>query len=107
MILLTRFELRKNSCEISYKNRKDIKEGCTLEQWEQEPSVIKTFSNKKAALNEVKNYETEITKLSGGSGTYYLVEEYYVEENVYNEEEEKKGNESFIACNGVWGLTKM
>lgn len=84
-----------------------IKEGCTLEQWEQFPIVIKTFASKQNALEELEKYKTEITKLSGGAGPYYLVEEYYVEENVYDEEAEKEGIESFIVCNGIWGLSKI
>lgn len=83
-----KYEIRKNTREISYKNRMEIKQGCTLEQDNQVPEIIKSFDDKDEALNELKSYKSDIRKLSGILGTYYAVTEYYVEENEYDEDGE-------------------
>ena len=82
---MEKFELRKNNVEISYKNRSEIMEGCTLNQDNQDPIIIKSFDNKDDALFELQNYTTDVRKLSGGAGSYYSITEYYIEENTYNE----------------------
>lgn len=46
-----------------------------------------SFNTLKEAREELKKYKTSIAKLSGGSGTYYLVEEFYIEEVEYKEDE--------------------
>lgn len=61
-----KYEIRKNEREISYKNRAQIKQGCTLDQFDQEPEIIKSFDDKDEALNELKSYKSDIRKLSGG-----------------------------------------
>lgn len=40
------------------------------------------------AKEELQKYKSSIRELSGGAGKYYLVEEYYVEENDYDEDGE-------------------
>lgn len=96
-----KYEIRKNTREISYKKRAEIKEGCTLEQDNQEPEIIKIFDDKDEALNELKLYKSDICKLSGGAGSYYLITEYYVEENEYDEDGE------WINGGDVWEFSKM
>ncbi|MBD5543745.1 MAG: hypothetical protein HDR01_05775 [Lachnospiraceae bacterium] len=96
-----KYEIRKNTREISYKKRAEIKEGCTLEQDNQEPEIIKSFDNKGEALSELKQYKSDICKLSGGAGTYYAVTEYYVEENEYDEDGE------WVSGGDVWEFSKM
>lgn len=83
---MTKFEIIRNTVEISYKNRSEIKEGCTINQDNQEPELIKSFDVKEEALEALKDYKSEVIDLSGGAGTYYSVIEYYVEEHVYDEE---------------------
>lgn len=51
-----KYELKKNSKEISYSDRMEIMQGCTLNQEDQEPEIIKSFDNKDDALLELRNY---------------------------------------------------
>lgn len=96
-----KYEIRKNTREISYKKRAEIKEGCTLDQFDQEPEIIKTFDDKDEALIELKSYKSDIRKLSGGAGSYYLITEYYVEENEYDEDGE------WVSGGDVWAFSEM
>lgn len=81
-----KYELKKNIKEISHSDRMEIMQGCTLNQEDQESEIIKSFDNKDDALLELRNYNTEITELSGEAGKYYSISEYYIEENSYNED---------------------
>lgn len=96
-----KYEIRKNTKEISCKKRVEIKAGCTLDQENQDPEIIKAFDDKEEALNELKQYKSEICKLSGGAGSYYLVTEYYVEENGYDEDCE------WVSGGDVWAFSEM
>ncbi len=100
---MIKFEIKKNEREISYKNRSEIKVGCTLEQDNQEPAVIKSFDSKEEALKALKGHKTDIRELSGGTGknSYFTVIEYYVEENEYDEDDE------WISGGDVLGVSKM
>lgn len=80
------FELKRDTRELSWKERTDIKEGCTV--YCQDPDTVKRFTNLAEAMEELAKYETKICKLSGTCGVYFLIEEYYVEESVYNEDDE-------------------
>ena len=79
------FELKKSNVEISYKNRMEIKEGCSVDC--EDPEIIKLFESKEQALEELKKYNTEISELSGSAGIYYNVTEYFVEQIIYDDEE--------------------
>lgn len=96
-----KYEIRKSTREIGYKKRAEIKEGCTLDQFDQDPEIIKAFDDKDKALNELELYKSDICKLSGGAGTYYAVTEYYVEENEYDEDGE------WVSGGDVWAFSKM
>lgn len=96
-----KYEIRKNTREISYKNRAQIKQGCTLEQDNQDPEIIKSFDDKDEALNELKLYKSDICKLSGGAGAYYAVTEYYVEENEYDKDGE------WVSGGDVWEFSEI
>lgn len=94
-----KYELIKNTVEISCKE--EIYEGCTLDQQDQEPEILKSFDDKAEALKALESHDTEIQRLSGGSGTYYSVTEYYVQENEYDEDG------SWIGGGDVWAFSKM
>lgn len=86
---MKKFELRKNTLEVAYKDRVNIRKGCTVDvEGDQYPVIITPFYNKEDALESLKAYTSEILKIKGNTGAYYRVTEYYVEENVYNEEGE-------------------
>ena len=95
------FEIKKNTIEIAYKKRKEITEGCTLTQSDQEPEVIKSFESKEDALRELNKYQSEIQIHYGNAGKFYSVTEYYVEENEYDEDGE------WIGGGDVWEFSKM
>ena len=46
---MTKYEIMKNYREISYKNRDEIREGCTMEQADQEPEMMESFDSLEAA----------------------------------------------------------
>lgn len=99
---IRKFEVRLSSIEISYKNRKAIKSGVTLEADDQEPEIIKSFDTLEEAQKELKKRKSSITRLSNHGMTYYLVEEYYIEENYYDEDGE------WVEGGGdVWELSKF
>lgn len=98
---MTKFEIRKDSVEVSWKNRKTIKEGIVIDSDNQNPELINSYDTLEEASKAIKNYNTTIRELSGGAGKYYLVEEYYIEENVYDEDGE------FEKCDGIWEFSKI
>ena len=104
---IVKFELRKNNIEISYKNRTEIAEGCSLNQNDQDPEVIKSFEHKDDALLELQNYKTDIRELSGRAGKYYSVTEYYVEENTYDEDDEWESGGDIWEFSEMTGLEEV
>ena len=95
---MKKFEIVMRRAEISWKNRKSIKEGCTTDY--QEPETIKSFDTLEDAKEELKKYQTSIRELNNGM-TYYLIEEYMGEENEYDEDGE------WTAGGDVWAITPM
>lgn len=97
---MTKFEIKKDSIEVLWKNRKVIKEGIVIDSDNQNPELINSYDTLEEASKAIKNYNTTIRELSGSAGKYYLVEEYYIEENVYDEDGE------FERCDGIWEFSK-
>ena len=89
---MKKFILFKNNAEVD-----NYYEGCTLEQADRCPEVIKTFDNKDEALDELKKYNTQVTDYR----SYLLVEEYYVEEQEQDEDGE------FIDGGDIWEYSKL
>lgn len=79
---MTKFDLKENSIEVSRKDRKSIKEGIALCAIDTDPLTIASFDSLDDAKKELKKYKSCITELSGS----YLIEEYYIEENIYDED---------------------
>lgn len=98
---MKKFEIRKNSIEVSWKNRKEIKEGVTLTADDQYPEVVVSFDTLEEAKVELQKYKSSIRELSGGAGKYYLVEEYYIEENSYDEDGD------WVEGGDVWEFSKI
>jgi hypothetical protein len=95
---MKKFEIVMRRAEISWKNRKSIKEGCTTEG---EPELIKSFDTLEEAKEELRKFQTSIRKLSNGSLSYFEIEEYMVEENDYDEDGEWESG------GDIWEITKM
>lgn len=98
---MKKFEIRRNSIEVAWKNRKEIKEGITLTADDQYPEIVVSFDTLDKAKVELQKYKSSIRELSGGAGKYYLVEEYYIEENSYDEDEE------WVEGGDVWEYSKI
>lgn len=98
---MIKYELKRNEREVKYKDRKEIEPGCTLAQADQEPEVIKEFTDKEEALEALKDYQSEVVKYEGVCGSIYKVTEYYVEENEYDEDGE------FVEGGDVWDYSTM
>jgi len=96
-----KFEIRKDNIEIAYKDRMNIKPGCTLDNLNSDSEIIESFDTKEDAIEALKKYITDISTFSSANGTVFDVTEYYVEGNEYDED----GH--IIACNGVWEESKM
>ena len=95
---MKKFEIDMRRAEISWKNRKSIKEGCTTDG---EPELIKSFDTLEEAKEELRKFQTSIRKLSNGSLSYFEIEEYMVEENDYDEDGEWESG------GDIWEITKM
>lgn len=96
-----KFELKECTREIKYKERFEIAAGCTANQDDCESKLIKSFDSKEDALEELKNYKTEINSFSSNTGTRYNVTEYFVEEAEYDEDGD------WIAGGDIWGFSEM
>ncbi|WP_075679120.1 helix-turn-helix domain-containing protein [Roseburia sp. 831b] len=92
---MKKFELIKKTVEISYKNRKEIQPGCA--EADTDPELLQSFDSLKDAKAALKKYKTDIKKMSG----YYLVTEYSVEENEYDEDGE------FVSGTDIWCYSEM
>ena len=91
---MKKYEIIKNSVEV--KDIKKYEQGITTKQDNQEPNVEESFDTLEEAKESLKNYTKEITKMSG----CYLITEYYIEENVYNEDNE------WEAGGDIWEYSK-
>lgn len=92
---MKKYELKKCSAEFTWKERKEIKEGCTI--YDVEPEKLEELEDLEKAEEELSKYETEIS-MSGG---LFSVTEYMIQENEYNEEGEWTGE------GRVWSFSKM
>lgn len=96
-----KFEIKKDNIEIKYKDRDQIKPGCTLDNMNSDPEILGTYETKEEAIEALRKYKTEISEFSYSAGRMFDVTEYYVEENVYDDNGEPE------SCNGVWEESKM
>lgn len=70
---MKKYELKKCSREII--GLENIYAGCTVDSDNYDPEILKSFLEKEDALETLKEYKTNIQKLSSS----YRVTEYYVE----------------------------
>ena len=96
-----KYELIENTREVHYKDRAEIKKGCTRDQTDQNPEIIKSFDSKDEALEALKDYKSEILEFSSHGMIYFNVKEFYVEENVYDRDGE------WISGGDVWEFSEM
>lgn len=90
---MKKYELIERTAEI--KDKGAIKPGCTVDValstpgYDDEPITIKSFASLEEAKEELAHYKTSVRKMSGHDGKrYYLVTEYMIEENEYDNDGE-------------------
>lgn len=71
---MKKFEIVKTTAEISWKERNEIKEGCTM--YDVDPEKIASFGIKEEAEKELKKYKTDVC----ASGSLFTVEEFSIQE---------------------------
>lgn len=63
----------------------EIHDGCTIEQNSQKTIKINRFTDLEPALEKLNKYQRIVKFYPSCGGTLYLVTEYFVEENYYDE----------------------
>jgi hypothetical protein len=82
-----KFELKEISVEVPFAEKKTIEKGRAVHS-ENEPELIKSFETEDDALATLSKYETTVKTLYNHGMTYFLVEEFFVEINEYDEDGE-------------------
>lgn len=101
---MVKYELVTESGRIERKDERTIKPGCVCEQTgDRFPEILKSFDNKVDALNELKNCQSYIREVQGFRGSWYEVEEYYVQENEYDDEVPAE----WINGGDIWEFSNM
>lgn len=99
---MVKYDLQKDTIEINFKDRMDIEPGVVFNSDDRDPELIKSFDSKEEALAELQKYKSSIVKHTY-KGSWYYVTEYYVEENIYDDEDETE----WIDGGDVWEMSKM
>ena len=98
------YELRSSCIEIPYKKRNEIKQGVTFaneHNHDQNPCIIKIFTDKDEALKALAEYKTGLHSFISSAGLRYSVTEYYIEENIYDDDNE------FVEGGDIWAFSEM
>lgn len=81
-----KYELKWDSVVVKYSDRYMIKAGVTVDLGlDSAPELLASFDTEDTALEELTKYKTKFCKTQNG----YLVEEYWVEMNEYDEDGER------------------
>lgn len=94
-----KYEIVEKSAEIKWKDRKNITTGCAAD--DPDPKLIEKFDTLQEAQKELKKYKTSIKEDRGNNGTFYVVKEYSIEENEYDEDGD------WISGGDVWDYSDM
>lgn len=87
-IVKTKYEVKKDTIEVSYKNRHTIKSGIIFTSDCGTPKLIASFDTLEEAQEELNKHKSSICPMSGPIGTLYEVDEFYIEEAIYDDEDE-------------------
>lgn len=79
---MIKYNVMRKTREVLYKHRAQLEAGCTLSSLT-DPCIMHSFDNCENAIKELKNYHTSVKEIRGN----YVVEEYYVELDEYEEDE--------------------
>lgn len=103
---MKKYELIERTAE--FKDKRAIKPGCTVDialstpGYDEDPEILQSFDSLDEAKKALATFETNIQELSDHIGRrYYLVTEYMVEENNYDEEGD------WVSGGDDWAFSKM
>lgn len=103
---MKKYEIRRVDAEVALKDRKMIEPGMA-QQYNIEKSgngdtdLIASYDSIEEAKADLKNRKSSVRLTSSFSSKYYLVEEYFIEENEYDEDGE------WINGGDIWEYSEM
>ena len=98
---MIKYEIIQNRAKFYSGIRYKIVSGCTLDSFEFEPAVIRSYDTKAQALAEFDKLTARIEKMGIGIGTYYMVTEYYLQKNKYD------NNGNWIDCLKIYKFSPI
>lgn len=78
------FKLLKDTTEIKWNDRRNIKPGCVIDDRDRFPELIAEFEKLEEARQELEKYQSTISCLPSPLGTMYSVTEYYIEDEDFD-----------------------
>ncbi len=86
---MKKYEIIKNTIEITKDRKSEVQAGITLTGRDQEPEIIDSFDTLEEAKESLKHYRSDISEVTTCSKISYIaVEEFYIEESEYDEDGE-------------------
>ena len=85
---MKKYCIYKRTAEIKYKDRFNIKPGCTADDLDSEEIAI--FNSKEEAIEELKKYKSSVYRYPSAIGSIYEVEEYVVQDVEIDEDGEEE-----------------
>lgn len=82
--MTVKYEIVSETAEISYRELKDTIDNLFFEKMSEE--IVQVFDEKSIAETEFRKYQTSFKMLSGGAGSYYLIERYVLRKTEYDED---------------------
>lgn len=83
---MKKFDAYERNEEIRYKNRNELREGCTCDC--EEPQKVAEFTTLEDAQEWLNKQATEICEFDSAIGTIFSVKEFVIQENEYDEDNE-------------------
>lgn len=96
---MKKFDAYERNVEIRYKNRNELREGCTCDC--EEPQKVAEFEALEDAQEWLSKQSTEICEFSSAIGIMFDVKEYVIKENEYDEDNE------VVDYGDIWDISKM
>lgn len=98
---MKKYNIYKATREIKERNMCDIVEGCTVSGDDIFDELIKSCDTLEEAREALKKYKTDITYYAGNVEDCYLITEYYVLPEIYDEDGE------IVESGDIEEITKM
>lgn len=103
---MKKYEIRYVTAEVALKDKELIKPGMAQQynidkNGNGDTELITSYDTVEEAKTDLKNRKSSVSLTSSFSNKYYLVEEYFIEENEYDEDGE------WISGGDIWGYSEM